>query len=155
MAREWPDVLRFYDELCSMHGWTFCRPLETLVKWASNQSWSGQLFPFTSHEILCVELVPGYNPDLPFFSTAVDGSGQFTFELWMRVGERVHKQTCTPERAMEVFQDFLQLLRRIFGPLPFRSKAVSPSWLSPAVAKLAGAIHDDGDFERTPILADA
>jgi hypothetical protein len=47
------------------------------------------------------------------------------------------------------------LLHDIFGPLPFRDIAVSPSWLTSDVRLLAQGIYDEKAFDRMPILADA
>jgi hypothetical protein len=46
-----------------------------------------------------------------------------------------------------------RLVRHIFGN-PFRPVAVDPSWLTPAVTKLARAVYDDRAFDRVPELAD-
>jgi hypothetical protein len=51
-----------------------------------------------------------------------------------------------------------QLLRDLFGPLPFRPIGVEPSllrWNDGTVVKVARGIYDDRAFERMPILADA
>ena len=50
------------------------------------------------------------------------------------------------------------LLRCIFGPLPFRPAFLAPSWLAwnnGTAPKIAQAIYEDRAFERSPILADA
>jgi hypothetical protein len=47
------------------------------------------------------------------------------------------------------------LLRDIFGPLPFRPVTLDPAWLTPNVQSLAESIYTDRTFERLPILADA
>ncbi len=47
------------------------------------------------------------------------------------------------------------LLRCMFGPLPFRPLAFDSAWFSPTVAELAEAIYEERAFERLPILADA
>jgi hypothetical protein len=50
------------------------------------------------------------------------------------------------------------LLRDLFGPLPFRSVPVNPAWLAwdgGTVTKLAAAVYDERAFDRLPILADA
>jgi len=47
------------------------------------------------------------------------------------------------------------VLRDIFGPLPFRPTALDPPWLTPTVKSLATAIYADRAFDRLPILADA
>jgi len=48
-----------------------------------------------------------------------------------------------------------QLLRCIFGPLPFRCHALDHSWLTSTVTSLATAIYNERAFDRLPILADA
>jgi hypothetical protein len=50
------------------------------------------------------------------------------------------------------------LVRDLFGSLPFRSVPVNPSWLAwdgGTVTKLAAAVYDERAFDRLPILADA
>jgi len=47
------------------------------------------------------------------------------------------------------------LLRDVFGPLPFRPITIDRTWLSSAVTALAQAIYDERAFDRMPILADA
>ncbi|OAI38704.1 hypothetical protein AYO40_01740 [Planctomycetaceae bacterium SCGC AG-212-D15] len=158
MASGWSGIIRFYEELCSQYGWRSrdqYRPMEALVKWASNQAWAERLFPGTSLNSLCIHLVPGYNPELPFFSAEVIPSGQFRFRLWMKVGQEICERTCTSERTEDVFKEFFQLLHCVVGPLPFRSTSISPSCLSPTVAALARTTYDEGLFDRLPILADA
>jgi hypothetical protein len=48
-----------------------------------------------------------------------------------------------------------ELLRCIFGPVPFRSMNVDPSWLTSTVKQLAQAIYAERAFDRMAILADA
>jgi hypothetical protein len=51
-----------------------------------------------------------------------------------------------------------ELLRDLFGPLPFRAVAIDPAWLAwggGTVVKLAAAAYDERAFDRLPILADA
>jgi hypothetical protein len=58
-----------------------------------------------------------------------------------------------PEHAAQA-----QLLRCVFGPLPFRRVTVDPSWLAwgdATAVKLAQAVYEDCAFDRLPILADA
>ncbi|MBL8792846.1 MAG: hypothetical protein JNM56_02980 [Planctomycetia bacterium] len=47
------------------------------------------------------------------------------------------------------------LLRDVFGPLPFRSAAVVTSWLTSTVVSVTTAIYEERAFERMPVLADA
>lgn len=49
----------------------------------------------------------------------------------------------------------LELVRDIFGPLPFRPVSVTPAWITLTVTRLATAIYTDRAFDRLPILADA
>jgi hypothetical protein len=47
------------------------------------------------------------------------------------------------------------LLRDIFGPLPFRPVALDPAWLTPAVIGLAQRIYTEKAFDQLPALAEA
>lgn len=47
------------------------------------------------------------------------------------------------------------LLRCIFGPLPFRSVASDPVWLTSTAKQMAAAIYEERAFDRMPILGDA
>jgi hypothetical protein len=50
------------------------------------------------------------------------------------------------------------LLRDLFGPLPFRDVRIDPAWFAwneGVVGKLAASIYEDRAFEQMPILADA
>jgi hypothetical protein len=50
------------------------------------------------------------------------------------------------------------LLRDLFGPLPFRAVPINPAWLAwdgGTVAKLAAVAYEERAFDRLPILADA
>jgi hypothetical protein len=45
------------------------------------------------------------------------------------------------------------LLRDLFGPVPFRPVVLNPSWLTPKVVDLARTMYDGQDFSRMPELA--
>jgi hypothetical protein len=47
------------------------------------------------------------------------------------------------------------LLRDLFGPLPFREVRVDPSWLTPAAVPIARGAYEGRDFTALPVLADA
>jgi hypothetical protein len=47
------------------------------------------------------------------------------------------------------------VLREMFGPLPFRAIPVDSSWLTAAVTVFADSIYQERAFDRLPILADA
>ncbi len=48
-----------------------------------------------------------------------------------------------------------QLLRDIFGPLPFRPVAIDASWRTPPVVALATSIYEERAWGDMPILGDA
>jgi hypothetical protein len=55
-------------------------------------------------------------------------------------------------------QRLAQLLRDLFGPLPFRNVPLDPAWLvwnEDVIGKLAASIYEGRTFERMPILGDA
>jgi hypothetical protein len=56
-------------------------------------------------------------------------------------------------RAVELCYQ-ADLLRDLFGPLPFRAVKMEVSWRTPAVLALAGSVYEEGRFEVLPILAD-
>lgn len=50
------------------------------------------------------------------------------------------------------------LLRCIFGPLPFRTIEIDPGWLkrnNGAVVRVAQKIYDKDEFDQMPILVEA
>jgi hypothetical protein len=68
-------------------------------------------------------------------------------------GDQEYEEGRDNERAAQA-----NLLRDIFGPLPFRSLALNPSllqWRDSVIPRLAEAIYEERAFERMPILADA
>ena len=48
-----------------------------------------------------------------------------------------------------------ELLRCIFGPLPFRAVALNPSWMTSIVRQMIETFYETKDFTGLPILADA
>jgi hypothetical protein len=67
--------------------------------------------------------------------------------------QKTRQRICDMERANQA-----ELLRDLFGPLPFRSMSVPVSvlrWNVRIIPKLAQTIYDERAFERLPILADA
>jgi hypothetical protein len=68
-------------------------------------------------------------------------------------GNRAVREGWAPELRSQA-----DLLRDIFGPLPFRPVTVHPSWLGwkdGTVVQLARSIYEDRRFQDLPILADA
>jgi hypothetical protein len=60
---------------------------------------------------------------------------------------------CVSQRTEERAQ--ADLLRCIFGPLPFRPVAVEDTWRTASVLELARLAYEDRDFTVLPVLADA
>jgi hypothetical protein len=54
----------------------------------------------------------------------------------------------------DLYASLAELLRDVMGN-PFRPVSIDPSWMTPAVLRLAQGIYDDRAFDRLPILADA
>jgi hypothetical protein len=67
-------------------------------------------------------------------------------DLWSAVGDQAR---CRNPRVMH---KHAAAIRCIFGPLPFRSITVDPSWLTPTVKQLAHAIYEERAFDRLPVL---
>lgn len=62
---------------------------------------------------------------------------------------------CRLDGTQSSFRRVVTLLHDVFGPLPFRNIAISPSWLTSDVQLLARRIYEDKAFDRMPLLADA
>jgi len=78
-------------------------------------------------------------------------AAQVTREILMKHSPRdAWKTVKAAEQQRET-----NLLRDLFGPLPFRAVAVEPGWKMPAVVALAGSAHEERRFEDLPILGDA
>jgi hypothetical protein len=70
-----------------------------------------------------------------------------------RAAQKVARVTMRITRLPQI-----DLLRDVFGPLPFHPLLIDSTWLSwndGIIPKLAQAIYDDRAFDRLPILADA
>ena len=81
-----------------------------LTAWVAKQPFAAPLYPFTSHEWLCVGLHTGYKPERPFFSCGVGAGGQFRCSLWAAVGESLGERVVPFEQAGEVFAEFTSQL---------------------------------------------
>jgi len=73
-----------------------------------------------------------------------------------RVADRVGSAGWFKRRAERRWQ--CNLLRDLFGPLPFRPVVIDPDWQEchdGSVARLAQAMYDERAFDELPILADS
>jgi hypothetical protein len=62
------------------------------------------------------------------------------------------------QQAADIKQEkkaLCDLLRCVFGPLPFRPVNLASEWRTPTVLNLARVIYDERSFEDLPILGDA
>lgn len=112
-VKRWRAIIDFYTEFSAVQHWEFLAPMVQLAVWLSDQPMAARLYPGTSHEWLCVSLVPGYNPDLPFFSCGTRGEGMFECELWKAVGRRWGKRLFPWEEATKAFAEFVKDLDAI------------------------------------------
>ena len=108
--RRWQSISEWYVEFAAMSGWEFLHPMVALTAWAGKQPFASQLYPGTSHEYLCVHLLPGYNPDQPFFSCGVGSDGQFRCELWARVSQSACRKSVPIDQAQSLFVEFVSKL---------------------------------------------
>jgi hypothetical protein len=114
-VRRWRSISDWYAEFAAKPHWGFLAPMVGLTAWVAEQQFAAPLFPSTSHEWLCVDLRPGYNPDLPFFSCGARGDGQFECELWAAVGSSRGRRVVPLDQARGVFAEFVALLHGIGG----------------------------------------
>lgn len=125
------EVLRHFIRASALVAWPELAP-----RWDNNSS---PIFPSVSGR--------SNSPTL----TEVAESANFIAVL-RRTGGMASWAKSEPARQAQA-----ALLREIVGN-PFRTPAVNPHWLAwsdGTVAKMARSIHDEGAFDRLPILADA
>jgi hypothetical protein len=77
----------------------------------------------------------------------------------LRAAEKVGRESDTVAAGWRRQLDRLaDLVRDVFGPLPFRAVTVEPTWLGrneSSLAYLTRSIYEERAFERLPVLADA
>jgi hypothetical protein len=110
-SEAWASIVAFYEDLAGATGWSDQSFMVEFSRWAAAQPWSRELYPNTSHQWLCVKQGSGYHPDEPFVSAAVRADGQFECEHWSKVGVLRRSRVCPIEKAPEVFESFILLLR--------------------------------------------
>ena len=109
----WESISDWYLEFATNQGWEFTRPMAELTTWVAHQEWAASVFPFTSHESLCVKVKPGYDPDTPFFSCQPRRDGQFEFELWAAVGRSLERRVFPVSEVQSAFANFVRRLENI------------------------------------------
>jgi hypothetical protein len=112
-VKRWQAVVDFYIEFASMKHWEFLSPMVGLAEWVGKQSFAARLYPGTWHEWLIVSLVPGYEPDEPFFSCLSLGDNTFGCELWSAVGRSRDKRVFPLQQAHKAFTEFVGRLESI------------------------------------------
>jgi hypothetical protein len=109
----WQSISDWYDEFAREPGWEFLRPMVDLTAWIAQQPWAAGLYPSTSHQWLCVKLMPGYHPDFPAFSCGTRADGQFECELWAAVGNRLEKKLFPLNEMQSAFWSFVRRLEGV------------------------------------------
>ena len=71
------------------------------------------VYPFMSHESLCIALERRYDPRLPFFCMALNREGLLKFNLWRSVGDLASEAVCQPPEALAIFDLFLGNLKAL------------------------------------------
>lgn len=114
--KRWQTIADWYAEFAVMRGWEFLSPMVDLTMWIGAQPFAGQLFPSTSYEWLCVDLLPGYNPDKPFFSCVSTPDGKFECHLFSRVAHSLCREECPLEWNQRLFASFVEQLLQVGSP---------------------------------------
>jgi hypothetical protein len=85
--------------------------------------------------------------------------GKDAAQVWGGVAHAARRGLGDSDEARALIDRILaDLLRDLFGPLPFRPVAVDPAWLAwngGTIPALARAVYDEHAFDRLPVLADA
>src|SRR4051794_16787924 len=103
-SMRWSAIVDFYADLAGHPGWEYVAPMVDFARWAASRPSAVVLYPYTSHQWLCVALRAGYRPDEPFVAAGVRPDGLFQCELWGRVGHRRHSRVCPITAAPDVFE---------------------------------------------------
>ena len=111
--KRWKEIADFYIEFASKENWEFLFPMIVLAEWVAKQPYAARLYPGTSHECLTVSLVPGYQPDLPFFSCLSLADGTSSCELWAAVGESRGEKSYPLQQIEKGFTEFVNRLDTI------------------------------------------
>jgi hypothetical protein len=77
-------------------GWDFLRPMADLSGWIGEQTFGSQIYPGTSHEWLCVAMLPDFPLDHPFFACCTQKDGKFDCHLWNKVGGMILSRDVVP-----------------------------------------------------------
>ena len=110
-AERWNAIRDWYDDFASSDpAWEHLRPMVDLAAWVAQQPWAESLYPFTSHQWLCVKLRPGHVPDLNFFACGpLHDKGLFKFELVVR-DRPIERKLFPLVEARSTFWNFVRRL---------------------------------------------
>jgi hypothetical protein len=108
-SRSWPEVVRFYRDLLSHHGWKI-EPMLQVVEQIANSQFAAGLFPYTSMFTLCIARRRDPRMFHEELRITFDPTGnEFQFEYWsdpsMKPGP--WKRKC---RAADAFPTLERLL---------------------------------------------
>ena len=109
-VERWLSVSQRYADFAYPKAWEFLQPMIELSAWVGEQSFAAQLYPSTSHEWLCVHLLPGYNRDQPFFACVSRADKQFECHLLAKSGHSLEQRLVSLSEARSLFKGFVDKL---------------------------------------------
>jgi hypothetical protein len=111
----WREIADFYRAVAGRPGWEHLAPMVTLVDWLSGHKSVDGLYPFTSHEQLCLSTSDDRTAylKLPFLTIVSTTEGEYLATFAARPASRVRmKRTFSPEAAPREVLAMIALLRR-------------------------------------------
>ena len=111
-GRSWEEIGTAYADLATHVGFEYQKTMVAIAGSLANHAFGARLFPFMSHESLCIALHEHYDPQLPFFSVTLKPDGVLEFALWRAVGDLAESTRHTVADVLPVFDSFLERLRR-------------------------------------------
>jgi hypothetical protein len=120
-VRSWNEIVAFYEDFKKEEGWEFLAEVEALVRRIIQNRDTSGIYPFTSHETLCLTRYQTYPEwyDKPLISINSTRTGKFKFELTEPLEDNeVYRQkseaiVCSPDKALEVYDELVAKLRRL------------------------------------------
>ena len=111
----WPKVEEFYHGLLHKHSWPI-EPMFELVQFLASSAYSKSLFPFTSHDILCIGRVADFTPGDNELQIQFDGNVQrFRFTYRQRLDDTAPwSRECSASEWRSVLEHLLQKRLRWF-----------------------------------------
>ena len=116
--QSWSEIADFYRAVSKRTEWTHLSPMLPLVEWLSAHATVEGLFPFTSHEQLCLSSTSDRTEylRLPFVTIVSTPEGEYLVTFSARPTSRVRMKRFIPqEHAQRDIPPLVALLRRTAG----------------------------------------